>query len=305
MLNSTTLEVAIGLVFCYASVALIVSSINEFIATILKWRSKTLLSGVKTLLNDPNFSGLALNIYNHALVNQHAPGLASNEKDLNKNLPSYIDPKHFAIALIDTIQTIPGDFVQLKSDIENKVQNPQLQQLLLGIYGRASKNIDTVHTELATWFDAGMDRLSGNYKRRSQRWCFITALLIAGTFNIDSFHLFKTLWQHPTIATGISMPTQPSAVPTTIAWEQFKILPIGWAASDVDTEASTKTPADQAAKTTTQPACMTWLFRVAGWIVTAVATLFGAPFWFDLLGKLVNLRSTGNKPGAAGKLTVQ
>lgn len=304
MLDSTTLEVAIGLVFCYASVALIVSTIKEYIASILRWRSTTLLSGIKTLLNDPGFNGLALNLYNHALVNQHAPGVATNEKDLNKNLPSYIDPKHFATAFIDTIQTIPGNFEQLKSDIENKVQDPQLKQLLLGIHGRAANSIDTVHDELAAWFDAGMDRLSGSYKRRSQLWCFIIALLIAATFNIDSFHLFKTLWQHPALTAGISAPAgTPAAVPAEIPWEQFKTLPIGWAVSDIASEADNKPSADPAAKNTSQSACNTWLFRVAGWVVTALATLFGAPFWFDLLGKLVNLRGTGNKPGPVSKPT--
>jgi len=35
---------------------------------------------------------------------------------------------------------------------------------------------------------------------------------------------------------------------------------------------------------------------VAGWVVTMVAVSFGAPFWFDLIQKLVNLRSAGPKP---------
>jgi hypothetical protein len=36
-----------------------------------------------------------------------------------------------------------------------------------------------------------------------------------------------------------------------------------------------------------------------GWLATALMAGFGAPFWFDLLGKLVNLRSVGLKPPAA------
>ncbi len=36
-----------------------------------------------------------------------------------------------------------------------------------------------------------------------------------------------------------------------------------------------------------------------GWLATALMAGFGAPFWFDLLGKLVNLRSVGLKPSAA------
>ena len=31
-----------------------------------------------------------------------------------------------------------------------------------------------------------------------------------------------------------------------------------------------------------------------GWIITALAISLGAPFWFDLLNKLVKFRGTGN-----------
>ena len=32
-----------------------------------------------------------------------------------------------------------------------------------------------------------------------------------------------------------------------------------------------------------------------GWIITAFAMMLGAPFWFDLLSKLISLRGTGTK----------
>ncbi|MFM7572762.1 MAG: hypothetical protein ACKO4S_06435, partial [Snowella sp.] len=34
---------------------------------------------------------------------------------------------------------------------------------------------------------------------------------------------------------------------------------------------------------------------VVGWIITALGIYMGAPFWFEILGKLVNVRSTGKK----------
>ena len=35
---------------------------------------------------------------------------------------------------------------------------------------------------------------------------------------------------------------------------------------------------------------------IVGWLLTASASLFGAPFWFDLLKMIVRLRGTGTKP---------
>ncbi len=272
MLNSTVLEVAIGLVFCYASIALIVSSINEAIASALKLRSKTLLEGVKSLVNDHQLNGLALDIYNHALVNPKAPGTASTEKDL-KTKPSYIEPKNFATSFIDSVQTIPGNFKQLGEDI-NAIHDPQLKRLLQGMYARASGDIGNLHTQLAAWFDAGMDRVSGDYKRQTQLYCFLIAFVIAALLNIDSFHLFKTLWEHASIAAQISMPS--ASAPD---WDQLKKLPIGW-----------------------QAPYNVGLLSFSGWLITATAALFGAPFWFDLLQQLIRLRGAGAKPDKPSKV---
>jgi hypothetical protein len=40
------------------------------------------------------------------------------------------------------------------------------------------------------------------------------------------------------------------------------------------------------------------LRRLAGWLVTGIAISMGAPFWFDLLGKIMNVRNTGSKPAS-------
>ena len=71
MFGSTVLEVAVGLTFCYATVALIVSTVQEALASALKMRARGLLEGIKSMLNDPNFNAMARTVYAHALVNPH------------------------------------------------------------------------------------------------------------------------------------------------------------------------------------------------------------------------------------------
>ena len=39
-----------------------------------------------------------------------------------------------------------------------------------------------------------------------------------------------------------------------------------------------------------------WAAAGVGWLLTAIAISFGAPFWFDVLGKVSNLRAAGHKP---------
>jgi hypothetical protein len=38
------------------------------------------------------------------------------------------------------------------------------------------------------------------------------------------------------------------------------------------------------------------LRMIMGWIISGIAISMGAPFWFDLLGKIVNVRNSGSKP---------
>ena len=69
MFQTTILDVAIGLVFMFLGISLIVSAITEGVASMVNWRARTLLAGVQSLLNDPNFTALAKDLYYHALIN--------------------------------------------------------------------------------------------------------------------------------------------------------------------------------------------------------------------------------------------
>ena len=44
-----------------------------------------------------------------------------------------------------------------------------------------------------------------------------------------------------------------------------------------------------------------WTIKIAGLLITALAASMGAPFWFDLVNKLVNLRSAGKVPPKSEK----
>ncbi|MBD2499958.1 hypothetical protein [Anabaena azotica] len=45
------------------------------------------------------------------------------------------------------------------------------------------------------------------------------------------------------------------------------------------------------------------LMFLAGWLITAMAVSMGAGFWFEMLGKLINVRNTGNRPPSSAKKT--
>jgi hypothetical protein len=272
MFGSSVLELAIGLTFCYGTVALIVATVQEALAAAFRLRANTLLAGIKSMLNDPRFTLLAQLVYAHPLVNPHSDGKAADERTMAAR-PSYIEPGYFAIALIDSIQQVPGNFARLGADID-ALSDPQLRRALQGLYARADGELERFQGLVAGWFENAMHRLSGHYKRRQLLISFLVSLLLAILFNIDSIALFRTLWQQPQLAAHIT--AAPGALDAETL-RQLAALPIGWQSFPPVLDAA-------------------FALQVAGWLVTASTTLFGAPFWFDLLQRAVQLRSTGTRP---------
>jgi len=143
---------------------------------------------------------------------------------------------------------------------------------------RTGGNIDRIKGEIADWFDAGMDRVAGVYKRKTQVWALLIGLGLAIILNVDAVKIAQALWTQPGIMKGFTPP--PGETPQQ-AIDQLQAIgvPFGWNSKALE-------------YFTTNP---NWLYVVAGWLITAVATLFGAPFWFDALQKFVQLRGAGSR----------
>jgi hypothetical protein len=268
MFSSAVLEVVIGLAFCYASVALTVTTLQEALSAVFRLRAGMLRACLQRMLHDPAFTGIARALYAHPLISTrtdltdpHAPQHPG---------PSYIEPANFAIALIDAIR---GGGAALDSAIA-AVPDPQLRRTLNTLYAQTGGDVQRFQAALGGWFDSTMARLSGAYKRRQLLVSFLLALLLAILLNIDSIHLFQTLWRQPALAAAIG--AVPAALDAKLV-NDLATLPIGW---------------------TSFPPVLDGAFalQVTGWLITASTTLFGAPFWFDILQRAINLRSTGAKP---------
>jgi hypothetical protein len=123
MFGSTILDVAMGLIFSFLMISLVTSAATESFASALSWRANTLLQGVKDLLNDPQFSGLALKLYNHAAVNARFNGTALPRAEPAMK-PSYIDAKQFAAAFMDVAELVPRSTADLQAKINDTVPDP-------------------------------------------------------------------------------------------------------------------------------------------------------------------------------------
>jgi len=101
MFGSTILEVAIGVIFVYLFISLVCSAVNEIFSSIINKRGRNLFEGIKNLLNDPKFTGLAQQLYSHGLVDGISQGVA--DLKAHTRLPSYMPSNTFSLALIDLL----------------------------------------------------------------------------------------------------------------------------------------------------------------------------------------------------------
>jgi hypothetical protein len=276
--NSNILDVVIGLIFVFLSISLAVSATVEGLASLIGLRSRTLLGGIKRLLNDVNFDNLALAIYNHALANPLSTGDAAAHG--SGDGPSYIHPDQFADAFIDVTEIAQAAPAAINEKI-SAIRDKQIRELLMGISARTGGDLAKMRNELAGWFDNAMDRVSGVYKRYTQLAALILALLIAGGLNVSAVDIGEALWYQPTIVRAISPKPDIDAHE---ALDQLGNLhdagvPVGWTSTNLRNFHG-----------------MRCIWTIMGWMITAVATLFGAPFWFDALQQIVRLKGSGPSP---------
>jgi hypothetical protein len=291
MFNSTIFDVVVGLISLFLAVSLVTSALTEAISALIGLRAKTLLAGIKQLLNDPDLNGLARDLYNHALVNPlsdgktQAPGVPTVK-------PSYINAQHFALALIDSIQQPAGQTATLEESI-NKIDDAQIKAGLAALYRRVAGDADAFRDQVAQWFDSAMGRLSGTYKRWTNLIAFVLALLTAGLLNADPIHLADTLWERPALAAQMAKLQLPNTIdPSQPAQEALPLLQqiegagplLGW--NDFAND-----PRSSGGRL---------VVMLLSWLITAGAALFGAPFWFDVLQRFVQLRGTGQPVGPKG-----
>jgi hypothetical protein len=301
VLNSTVLEVASGLLFIFLAASLATGSIVEALASAMKWRSNTLLSGVKDLMNDDAFTGLAKDLYEHALINPRGSG----EPAPTTKPPAYIDPKQFANALMDITGLIsageiagtPPTVAQLRAAVDAAVPattNKQINNLLQGMILRGAGDLDHIRTELAVWFDNAMDRVSGHYKRITQLVNFVLALLLCVSLNIDTVRIATTLWGQPALVQAAHITGNPVGSADALHTIEAT-FPIGWPNGQWFTKWGPALGTQDAVPVRMGKA--DYRQAILGWLITALTTLFGAPFWFDVLQSVVRLKGSGPSPG--------
>jgi len=318
MFGSVILDVAIGIVFIYVVLSMMCSAIREGLEAFIKSRSAALEYGIRELLHEVSSGQLTEAIYNHPEIygmfaGSYQPTGRTQPPwwfTSGKNLPSYIPSRSFALALMDLIArgpvSVPGATAAggvangraMNSDLFSlpliranirSIQNPWVERALLTAIDTAGADLNAAIRNVEAWYDHAMERVSGRYRRSSQFVLFLIGLVIAAGFNINTLEIADYLYRNPTERAALVAEAEALSQTPGDANHNFSDVlnrvqnmrfPVGWPA--VDSSAVGSGGAE----------FLAWTLRGFGWLLTAFAVTLGAPFWFDVLNRIMLMRST-------------
>lgn len=273
MFGSTILDVAVGMAFFYLLLSVVCSSLNEFLESLLRNRAKGLEDGIERLLGDP---ALAKQLYDHPLI---------KPLSVDKAGPSYIPSSTFSLALLN-MAGATRSFADIRKTVTD-LPPSQFRDSLLAMMDDAGGDLDQARKNVEDWFDAAMDRVSGWYKRKTQWFLLAFGLAFALALNLDSLKIADVLYRDQpkrdaivAAAEGYAAASQQTGqTPQDRVEANYKKIqtlgfPIGWTEADVPTDVNDV------------------LRKIFGLLATGMAVSLGAPFWFDLLNRIMVVRST-------------
>ncbi|MBU6340320.1 MAG: hypothetical protein KGS48_02390 [Bacteroidetes bacterium] len=298
----TVFSVIIGIVFVLMLFSLFASTVMEIVAALLSLRGLHLLRTLRNMLGEMTNDFLA-----HPFFRQLAYATGRKTPLTPYSLPSWINKSTFSSILADLMQ--PGGSTTLEEKI-NSMPDGDFKDLMLYLLRQTDGSIEQFKARTETWFDEVMDRASDWYKRSTKWWLFGVGFTMAVIFNTDTIQIYTSLSQSATLRDDFvtlasnfvenndSVPSLNSNLPLEVVAPKLKEmaetysktvespLGLGWTQSQFDL-------------TTTG-----WLTKLLGWLLSGISVTFGAPFWFEILKKLISIRSGAGAGGMSAPTTV-
>lgn len=290
------LQVVIGLILIFLFYSLLATTLMEMISGWLSMRGAHLQKTLKNMLASKDEQ-----IYQLFMDNPLFQQLAGRFFG-KKSPPSYLDAASFRSILIKSISKLEKG-ANLQEKI-GAIPDDKLREVLHQLLEDVDYQFEAFQDQIVKWYDHVMDRATGWYKKMIQRWLLLLGFIIAILFNADSLAVYATLVEgakakpermealleaaegfvadNDTVegvdldslervldAAQLAYKGEAGDDPLGIGWSGFQVQEFG---------------------------LLDWLWKLAGWLITAIAISLGAPFWFDLLKKVIRIRSAGNLP---------
>ena len=331
----TLLDVAISLIFIFFTFSLFVSGIVELINTFVDQRSKLLRLAIDKLLGttlaDAFFAHKLTSIKQQRSWRSSKPVINYlSAESFSTVLIDLLNKAGRQADLVDATQVATArTFAAIKRSLQHTALT-DVKELIEPMLAK-SDDFQSFKDALERWYNGYMEQVSGWYKRYTQKLVRLVSAAVVIALNVDTIYLTNRLFNdtnlrervvaaavnaaqtrkdilgksdptfvnylktsHKTLADSVALKktmanlSASDKIAVELAYVQFVQsqidelqLPIGWKRAS--------------GSWGLQPG-QTVLSAICGGLLTIAALSFGAPFWFDLLLKLVNIRNTARRP---------
>ena len=295
------LQVVIGIIFVLLLLSLLATTVMELISSVFSLRGRNLEWALKNMLASTDIDEKILAAFKENSLYRQLAFKGGRKQDPTRK-PSYISDSSFQSILFDVILKGEGT-EKLESKIE-ELPDEDLKKVLKQFLQESEHKVDDFKLKVRGWYNDVMDRASGWYKRFTQKILIGVGMCIAVIFNADTIAIYERLESDPE-----SLQKVVSMAESFVEANDSTTL---FSESDADFQANVdqiKTLMDEQIDNVKSPLGLGWknvewekvtlyhaFSKLLGWIVTALAVSMGAPFWFDLLRKIVNVRGSGKVP---------
>jgi hypothetical protein len=288
MTFSAIIEVGVGLVLVFYILSQVSSSITSWIAKVTQLDARKLEEGLMDLFDDPKQLD---NIMNHPWVRMLRPKKMNLIGDVIKEKfenwregkrVTWIPNETFAKVLADVLapgEDGLGDINDIRRAI-GKLPAGALKSSLLGMVNKSVASVSEFRSNVEGWFDDAMASVSQVYKQNTKQIVLAVAFVLTFSLNVDAIAIVTSLWDAPTtraiaavradeiLQAEVPPEAQLQEIPDLVQSLEVIGIPLFWRA-------------DYLPQNTEEG-----LTKVAGLLITWIATAQGSPFWYDVLKRL-------------------
>ncbi|MES2631568.1 MAG: hypothetical protein V4669_01280 [Pseudomonadota bacterium] len=278
------IEACLAMALLYALLSIVASAGKEAIEAWLQKRKGDFRGALRDLLQEDG----ARQFLEHPRIRALTSATTQPDPDNKNDWPSYVDPKVFAAVAVELAREFP-------------------QSRIGQVAGWAASAGQGVPEVLQQVYSDRMERLSGSFKRNAQKSLLVIGMVVAIAVDADTIQMMRRLTTDAPArsalaqlsiqagsekdlakACGVTVGADPQAKASQLISCVQRQAPdlLGWNAKKLD--ALTATPLG---------VLIGLLFtKTVGYLLTAIAISLGAAFWFDLISKVANIRSTSKSP---------
>ena len=299
------LDIITGLIVVYVSLSIVCTAVNELIAGWLNLRAAHLKECIDSFMGSSDEESVENDFFAHAIIQS----LCRRKGPEKKRYPSYISSHTFSIVLMDILRTRAkesgaGSSPEMDTMITALGEKSELKSILRVLWEESGGDLKKFKAGLESWYDNIMGRVAGWYKRKMQIITLCVAIVIVAATNADTIQIIKSMSNDPALRNTLvsqakvlvseksgQVSVDSGRVPegASPALQQINArlgslgLPLGWH-RDRDHK-----------RDGIENLVLEIINKIAGLFITVFAVSLGAPFWFDILNRLMNLRAAGTR----------